>query len=111
MIPCSAIIRHFVVYNIPIGLPRPGAHQDMAKAESSHGEHLGHNFSYGEIFSGQSGAWLVKKYILYACNHKSAEMKIILEFKTISRTCFVFLIVFTVYELWPVSIFIMTTAT
>ena len=59
---------------------------------------LDHNLSYGEHLAVQPGAWLVKKVFLCACNHKSEEKKVILKFKTIARTYFVFLIAFTVYE-------------
>ena len=32
------------------------------------------NLSYGEFFAGQPGAWLVKQYVLYACNHKITKV-------------------------------------
>ena len=67
------------------------------------------DLSYGEILSGQPGAWLVKN-ICSACNHKSAEIELILKFKPISRTCFVFLKASSVHDLWSVSVFIMMTA-
>ena len=31
------------------------------------------DLSYGEILAGQPGAWLVKKNVLYACNHKNLK--------------------------------------
>ena len=58
-----------------------------------------HGLSYGEISSGL--AWLVGE------NKCSSEKDFSQKFKMISRTGFVFLVAFTVHELWPVSIFIM----
>ena len=43
------------------------------------------NLSYGEILSGQPGAWLVKNIFLFAWNYKIKENEVILEYKTISR--------------------------
>ena len=51
------------------------------------------DLSYSAILSGRPGAWLVKKTFLYACNHKISK------FKIISRTCLIFMIALTVYEL------------
>ena len=31
------------------------------------------DLSYGEILAGQPGVRLVKKYVLYACNHKISK--------------------------------------
>ena len=60
--------------------------------------YINHDLSYGDILSGQHGARLVKKYFVYLCNNKMAKKEVILKFKTISRTGFVFLIAFMVYE-------------
>ena len=70
---------------------------------------LYHNLSYGEILSGQPGAWLVK-IICFLCM-KSQQFRKGLHFGMISSTGFVFLVAFTVHELCPVSNFIMMTAT
>ena len=42
--------------------------------------HINQDLSYGEILAGQPGAWLVKKYIFYACNHKISKRNFILKF-------------------------------
>ena len=31
------------------------------------------DLSYDETLAGQPGAWLVKKYVIYACNHKISK--------------------------------------
>ena len=51
---------------------------------------LYHDLSYGEILSGQCGAWLVKNFFLssYVCNQKTADKEVILKCKTIFRTGF-----------------------
>ena len=56
------------------------------------------DWSYGEILAGRPGAWLVKKFILYACNQKKLKRKLILKFKMITKTCLNFMIAFMVYE-------------
>ena len=66
---------------------------------------------YDEILSGQPGAWIVKRIFLICMQYKSAEKELILKFQNNSRTGFVFMIYFTVHELWPVYIFSVMTAT
>ena len=56
------------------------------------------DLSYGEILAGRPGAWLVKKIWFICMQSQIFKKYLILKFKTISRTCFIFMIALTVYE-------------
>ena len=59
---------------------------------------LNQDLSYGDILAGRPGAWLLKTNIFYMHAIKKVLKKHMLKFKTISRTCKIFMIAFTVYE-------------
>ena len=56
------------------------------------------DLSYGEILAGQPEAWLVKKIFFVCMQSQNFKKNLILKFKTISKTCFIFMIALTVYE-------------
>ena len=56
------------------------------------------DLSYDESLSGQLGAWLVNKVSFICMQSQNLREDLIFKFKIISRTCFGFMIVFTVYE-------------
>ena len=51
--------------------------------------------SYGEILAGQPEAWHVKCFICMKSHNFKKDL--ILKFKMIARTCFIFMIAFMVY--------------
>ena len=56
------------------------------------------DLSYGEILAGLPEAWLVKKIFYLCMQSQNFRKDLILKFKIISRTCFVFMIALMVYE-------------
>ena len=58
---------------------------------------LDRDLNYGEILAGHTGAWLVKKISFMCMQSQNFKTDLILRFKMISRTCFVFMIAFAVY--------------
>ena len=56
------------------------------------------DLSYDEILAGRPGAWLVKNICFICMQSQNFNNDFILKFKTISRTCFIFMIALTVYE-------------
>ena len=56
------------------------------------------DLSYDGILAGRPGAWLGKKICFVCMQSKNFKKDLILKFKTISRTCFIFMIALTVYE-------------
>ena len=56
------------------------------------------DLSYGEILSNQPGAWLVKRICFMCIQPQNFKKDLILKLKTISRTCLLFMIAFTIYE-------------
>ena len=60
--------------------------------------YLDHNLEYGQTKSGQLGDWLVKEKKKLCMQSKKLKKELMLNFKMISRTCFIFMIAFTVYE-------------
>ena len=59
---------------------------------------LNQDLNYDESLSGRPGAWLVKKNIFICMQSQNFKKDLILKFKTISKTCFIFMIALTVYE-------------
>ena len=59
---------------------------------------INQDFSYYESLSGQPGAWRVKKIFFYMQAITKLRKYLILKFKITSRTSFVFMIAFMVYE-------------
>ena len=56
------------------------------------------DLSYDESLSGRPGAWLEKKIFFICMQSQILKKDLILKFKIISRTSFVFIIAFMVYE-------------
>ena len=56
------------------------------------------DLSYDDSLSGRPGAWLVKKIFFICMQSQNLKKNLILKFKIISRTSFVFIIAFMVYE-------------
>ena len=54
--------------------------------------------SYGEILASRPGAWIVKKNVFKCMQSQNFKTNLILKFKSMNRTCFVFMIALTVYE-------------
>ena len=59
---------------------------------------LNRDLNYDESLSGRPGAWLEKKIFLICMLSQILKKDLILKFKIISRTSFVFIIAFMVYE-------------
>ena len=61
-------------YFNPCGKYQLGYSYALSVSTRAHLFHwLNQDLSYDESLSGQPGAWLVKKYSLYACNHKTSK--------------------------------------
>ena len=84
---------------------------------SSHLSYYKSNFDYaqdlsnGEILAGRPGAWLVKKRKFICMQSQNFQKDLILKFKTISRTCFVFMIALTVMSKEDIFMFVMVAPT